>query len=316
MDTHRTQSRVSDPGDPAADGQNMVVRTRAFRCHVPDHTGALSIRCAFNGRETYRTPSARHVVDDGSYLLINGGERCSSTIDSETLVESFCIFFKPGLIHDVLTVLATPEDALLDDHARRSHQPVRFFQHLHTHDRIVSPTVVRLRSSIDNGHLTRGWFEDQFAILLERLLDAHRGVFRAADRLPSVRSATRAELYRRLALGRDYIDAGIHEPLDMGTVAEVACLSYYHFLRLFRQAFGETPYKYLTRRRLERARHLLTTTGRSVTEICGAVGFESLGSFSWLFRRTYGVSPERYRRSMATESQRRSSQEAGQQPAV
>ena len=66
-------------------------------------------------------------------------------------------------------------------------------------------------------------------------------------------------------------------------------------LRTFRQLFHQTPYQYITARRLELARRLLAETERPISEICLAVGFESLGSFSWLFRRKVGVAPSEYR---------------------
>ncbi len=70
----------------------------------------------------------------------------------------------------------------------------------------------------------------------------------------------------------------------------------HHFLRLFKQTFGETPHRYLTRRRLERAQHLLAKTDLSVNDICTESGFQSVGSFSWLFRRHLGMSPNTFRR--------------------
>jgi AraC-like DNA-binding protein len=81
-------------------------------------------------------------------------------------------------------------------------------------------------------------------------------------------------------------------------VASEACLSPYHFHRLFREVFGETPNKYLQRRRLANARQLLRSTDRTITEICLEIGFDSMTSFSALFRRIYGCSPRQYRSSL------------------
>lgn len=282
--------------------QNMVVHTKARESFNPEHVGPLSIKCAFNGEEVYEAAGGRFAVDDASYLILNGGERYSSSIRSTAEVESFCVFFRPDLVEDILTVLVTPADKLLYDPAHRHGQPLSFFQKLYRHDAEVSPLLLRLRASIENRALTRGWFDDQFPLLLERLLHVHRDVYKQAEHLSAVRGSTRAELYRRLALARDYIDASIARQVDVTQAADVACLSYYHFLRLFRQAFGETPHKYLTRRRLERAQMLLEKTNRTITEICEDIGFESLGSFSWLFRKHVGVSPDRYRRMIRGES--------------
>ena len=77
--------------------------------------------------------------------------------------------------------------------------------------------------------------------------------------------------------------------------ARVAGLSPYHFHRMFKRAFGETPMQCLQARRLDAARRLLSSSDRPVTLICFDVGFESLGSFSWLFRRRFGLSPRRFR---------------------
>ncbi len=83
----------------------------------------------------------------------------------------------------------------------------------------------------------------------------------------------------------------------MERVARAACLSRFHFHRLFAEAPGETPHRYITRRRLEKAQDLLAATDLPVTSVSLAAGFESLGSFSSLFRRRFGSSPRGFRRA-------------------
>ena len=94
---------------------------------------------------------------------------------------------------------------------------------------------------------------------------------------------------------RDAIDRTYGEPLDIPALARVASVSQAHFIRTFRATFGETPHRYLQRRRLERAMALLRETELPVTEICLEVGFTSLGTFSRTFRRVLGMSPKAYR---------------------
>jgi AraC-like DNA-binding protein len=79
-------------------------------------------------------------------------------------------------------------------------------------------------------------------------------------------------------------------------MAQVACLSPNHFLRTFKQVFRQTPHQYLIDVRLIKAKQLLTETNRPITDICMAIGFDSLGSFSTLFRRRTGLSPAQYRK--------------------
>src|ERR1700704_6590570 len=102
-------------------------------------------------------------------------------------------------------------------------------------------------------------------------------------------------LNRRLLRARDAMDRAYAEPLDVRAVAAVAHISEAHFSRSFRAVFGETPHRYLQRRRVERSMFLLRETDRSVTDICFDVGFTSRGTFSRTFREIIGESPSDYR---------------------
>jgi AraC-like DNA-binding protein len=107
------------------------------------------------------------------------------------------------------------------------------------------------------------------------------------------------DLLPHLRRARDHIDRNYAVPLDLDTVAAVAAVSKYHFIRCFEQTYGETPMRYLTRRRIERAQDLLRGANLRVTEVCMAVGFTSLGSFSAKFTRIVGESPVAYRNRWA-----------------
>src|SRR2546425_11765648 len=104
-----------------------------------------------------------------------------------------------------------------------------------------------------------------------------------------------SEIHQRLCRARAFIDECYDLPLDLQEISKQACLSRYHFLRLFRNAFETTPHQYLIHRRIEKAKELLLSGRLSVTDVCFEVGFESLGSFSTLFRRRVGDAPMSYR---------------------
>lgn len=100
---------------------------------------------------------------------------------------------------------------------------------------------------------------------------------------------------RRMLRARDAMDRHYWQPLDVAALARIAYVSEAHFIRTFRATFGETPHRYLQRRRVERAMFMLRESDRSVTEICFDVGFTSLGTFSRTFREIVGKSPSEYR---------------------
>jgi transcriptional regulator GlxA family with amidase domain len=102
-------------------------------------------------------------------------------------------------------------------------------------------------------------------------------------------------LLPHLRRARDLADRHYAEPLDLHALAGAAGTSKYHFSRCFAEAYGQTPMRYLTRRRIERAQDLLRSANLTVTEVCMMVGFSSLGSFSSRFRELVGESPTQYR---------------------
>jgi transcriptional regulator GlxA family with amidase domain len=103
------------------------------------------------------------------------------------------------------------------------------------------------------------------------------------------------ESNRRMLRARDAMDRDYAQPLDIPALAKIAYVSDAHFIRTFRNTFGETPHRYLQRRRVERAMFRLRETNRSVTEICLDVGFTSLGTFSRTFSAIVGEPPTTYR---------------------
>lgn len=107
------------------------------------------------------------------------------------------------------------------------------------------------------------------------------------------------DLLVHLRRARDHADRHYTEPLDLEALAAVAGISKYHFQRLFTATYGVSPAAYLSRRRVERAQDLLRATNITVTEVCHAVGFSSLGSFSSRFRDLVGETPSEYQRRYA-----------------
>ncbi|MDK1286825.1 AraC family transcriptional regulator [Pseudoalteromonas umbrosa] len=104
--------------------------------------------------------------------------------------------------------------------------------------------------------------------------------------------------YKRLDACRDFIVDNYHETLSLSVIAKHSCMSPYHFLRVFKDTYGETPNEYLIRLRVEQAKKMLITEQCSVSEVCEKVGYTSLGSFSSLFVKQVGLTPTSYRRKL------------------
>ena len=102
-----------------------------------------------------------------------------------------------------------------------------------------------------------------------------------------------------LRRARDHLDRHFAEPFDLDQLAELAGMSRFHFLRSFATTYRTTPAAYLAERRVERAQDLFRAANLTVTEVCHAVGYSSLGSFSSRFREIVGESPSDFQRRYA-----------------
>ena len=103
------------------------------------------------------------------------------------------------------------------------------------------------------------------------------------------------DVYKKIVTAKLYIDGNFPEPIDLDRLSREACLSRFHFHRLFTRIYRLTPHQYLTRKRIEQARKCLAGNELTITQICNEVGFESIGSFSTLFKKEIGHAPTSYR---------------------
>jgi AraC-like DNA-binding protein len=103
-----------------------------------------------------------------------------------------------------------------------------------------------------------------------------------------------SDIYQRIATAKIYIDENFHESIDLEEISQRAFFSRFHFHRLFTKIYRRTPHQYLTRKRIERAKDMLAEN-KTVTDVCNEVGFESIGSFSVLFKKEIGFAPQYYR---------------------
>jgi AraC-like DNA-binding protein len=104
-----------------------------------------------------------------------------------------------------------------------------------------------------------------------------------------------ADVYKKIVDAKVFIDDHFDSAIDLDVLAGEACLSRYHFHRLFRRIYQRTPHQYLTFKRIDRAQRMLASEDCTVVEVCMQVGFESIGSFSMLFKKEIGVAPGEYR---------------------
>jgi AraC family transcriptional regulator len=278
--------------------ENCIVLARSRRVEFPVFTQRLSIKMATGGRERYLLtgPDREVDVDADNFLILNDGRAYGSVIAAEQEVESYSIFFRAGFAEEVAAAIRAPIGRALEGATAATGKP-EFQEFLQPHDRRVTPVLNYIRHHILAGVDDPQWYEEQLYFLLVRMLEHGEQQRRRVAELPALRQATRAEVYRRVMLAANFIDSRFDRDLNLDRLATEACLSKFHFLRLFREVMGVTPYAYLLRKRACAAQRLISTTSLTLDEIAQQVGFTARSSLFRQVRRWVGSSPGKLRAS-------------------
>ncbi|OQP44792.1 hypothetical protein A4H97_10545 [Niastella yeongjuensis] len=275
---------------------SVIIHTKVRECFRPEIKGPFSFFLNIKGKSLCSVERQTTHVDEENYFVSNRAQLYTLQVEEGNGgTETFNIHFGEFFSESVLNSLVTPADKILDAGTEKQLSPVLFFNQLHRRD----ATFNRLIQSILITHNETGFnklrFEEQLTALLTYHLQQHHHIAQIVNKLPPVRATTRVELYKRLSRAMDVLRSGFCGEVNLDLLAAEACLSKYHFLRLFRTAYGLSPYQYIQYLRIEKARTLLTDSGISITELAGLLGFDNSQSFSRLFYQKMGLYPTRYR---------------------
>jgi AraC-like DNA-binding protein len=258
---------------------NAIVAGRA-RHYDQRFAGPLSIKSVVRGAAVWETDGARFEVTPHLVLIVNDGEEYAIEIDAREPVETFCVFFARGFVEDALVSATTSSAQLLDDYVPH---PTTFAERWSFDARLLAALDdVRENSS-----------DEQIYALANEIVRTQCDLDARMARIPFVRASTRDEIRSRLARGVAFIHGSISEPFTVADVAREACLSRFHFHRLFTAMTGETPHRYIARLRLGRARAMLRDRRRSIGEVALASGFATPSAFSSAYSKYFGVSPKK-----------------------
>jgi AraC family transcriptional regulator len=169
--------------------------------------------------------------------------------------------------------------------------PIRFETLPHLHDPLLGQIATTLTQEVEDGFADRILVESLGTALCIRIAERFVGHLP----LPTTKGLSPVRL-RRV---RDYVEAHIDEELSLTVLANIACLSPYHFSRSFKEAAGMGPQRYVIQRRLERAKTLLRRTHQPLAQIAQEAGFADQSHLTSIFRREIGVTPGRFRAALA-----------------
>jgi AraC family transcriptional regulator len=273
---------------------NVIIHASGKSDYRPDIKGTLSLFMNVQGESRCGVSKELVRIEHGYFFLTNQHQHYTLEIESPQ-TETFNIHFGEKLVSQVYTRLVRSAQNLTDSPVIDNHSPVEFYNRLYAKDVQFQGLVKVLYA-----HSKQGWqdallLEEQLTEVVVYLLSRHKQIAKEINQLAAVKKSTQTEIYKRLCLSLNYLHSYYTQELSLDELAGIACLSKFHYLRVFKSVFQLSPYQYLLKLRLEKAGELLKHTSIPVSEMSVELGFQNITSFSRLFHQRYGYSPTQYR---------------------
>lgn len=256
-----------------------------------DHISRFSIRAVYNGYQSYQVGGTEHIIDQEKFLVINEGERFEHEIDQTTEAEGIIVAFNPKFLQYYLYHINHNEQQLLDNPFEKTEASVYFYHNSYEKSERLDRGLKKLIHDIKEEQKDPLYFQQSFNVLLDELVGIEKEMQQRINGIKALKGKTREELYRRLSTAKDFINANLGAKLSLEKIAHVACLSPFHFLRSFSACYGVTPYQYILKERLKKARFMLECTKQDYNQIYALSGFENRRTFQRAYQKKYGISP-------------------------
>lgn len=273
--------------------ENTMVYSLFRELDCPIRSSSFSVKYVMEGDETYTINGVPYKVRAGQYLLVNNQAEGNVEIGSRKDVKGLCINIKPEIIAEVAASRIVPDTPVADLTLGMFLNGAEYPETQHNADctRLGQYILTIAKQILQNPHRFTPLNEEQYFTLTEALLQDQLPHYHSYTRIATLKRRTRKHLLQQVWRGRDYIDSHFLEDITIPQIAKEACMSDYHFFRVFKVAMNCTPYQYMLQKRLQLAHDLLVTRKMSITEIAMHTGFADVAAFSKAFKKQFQLSP-------------------------
>lgn len=289
-------SGIENPTTSRCDNLVMYSSIKRLETKLPFHN--FGVKYVMEGEEIYRLKDEEYVLQPGEYLLTNHYCEGGVLIDSKSDVKGICIDVRNEVLTEVLSGQVFP-DEVCNIFAETSFFTSADFMEkkFGARQAYVGKFMLQLENTIKPDPYKKYQFSDEFYYhLCENIIKDYVPVLKQLQSINSKKISTKKEILKKVELGKKYLDSNIVKDINIADVAMECCMSEYHFFRLFRQIYGQSPYQYLKDIRLHKARNLLQNSRKSLEQVAFEVGYGDVYSLSKAYKQYFGLPPGKEKR--------------------
>jgi AraC-like DNA-binding protein len=256
----------------------------------------VGIKYVIKGCENYTLHRKTYQVKDGCFFLVHANQQLEIQIGTRESATGLCFNIEKTLLNDVYSNY-TASDHFLLDQPQLSTPDLHFPETVYRPGDPLSQYLATLKDRLDpfSGELLVEK-EQLYYDLAKHLLQAQSVIRKQTLQIKANKKSTREELFKRVHEAKSMMDDSLLPSMEIAELAAAVALSEFHFFRIFKQVYGITPHQYQIRQRLCRAR-MQIKRGTLITEVAEANGFADIYTFSKAFKRAFGVSPGKFKKS-------------------
>ncbi len=258
----------------------LYTQTTIVPYACPEHSPGMGILAMLSGSGRCTVNQRNETLDQDHFLLLNQGSRLGVQLPSAGVQPLFLFF------HTALTAELRKKKRIDWSWLERAHP-------LKDHLRLNLQSLAAMRDNCSSFAALKA--DAMIRAILEEIFGQARSAAMTATQLPVIRAETRLQLFKQLSTTKEWIEVNYTAPITLSQMAQVANLNNQHFLRMFRDCYGVTPHRFLMDTRLNAARRQILNSTETISAICLQTGFESLPTFSRVFRQRFGIPPTAYR---------------------
>lgn len=274
----------------------VLLNTTTKKTVREDIEGPLSIFMNLQGQSIIGVEKQQVLINENAYVLTNNKARYDLIIQNNFPTEVFNIHFGTQFLKEASYWFYQSQENLLDNPFENNPSLPSFSLKATWRSATFNQLVAQLQQIYQNKASNLETKEIALLALFEHILLKQQAQNRLTQGLASTKKSTREELVKRLHLAVDYMYAFYNQPINLDTLAQISCLSKYHFLRSFKQVFGLAPHQFIKQIRFKQAVFLLENSSATLQEIAETIGLENASSLSRMFFKTSGIYPSTYRK--------------------